>query len=333
MHETSTGIDWTDRGLIAPEERQALVGLAAVPGIGSKTVEKLLWWRRFADSSLVDIWQADAKLWERCGLSSKQQAALRRFREERTLEEWWQQWEAQAHILTLADAEYPAQLRELHRPPVGVFVLKRSWQVEESEALESTAQQLLPDLDAYLGALPVAVVGTRSMTEYGRKVTEHLTRSLVMEGASSVVSGFMYGVDTAAHRAAVRFGARSVGVLGFGFDQLEKSVPHGWLEEFIDKGGVLISEYPPETPAIGGRFVARNRIVAALSQAVLVTEAPKRSGSHITARFGLEQGKVVGAVPGPITSQCSEGTTWLLQQGAVPVATGQDLLTEMVPLY
>ncbi len=272
------------------------------------------------DISLEAIWKGSNKLLDECGFTSVQIQSFDRVRE-RDYDCYWEDWHARYQVLSILDESYPMQLREVYRPPVGMFIHSKN------------SGEAVFNLSAWIGTRPIAVVGTRSMTGYGRRSTEYLVADLVRDGASSIISGFMYGVDTTAHRAAIASGGRTLGVLGYGFDELSSSVPSGWLKQFLDAGGVLLSEYPPDTPAVAGRFVARNRIVAGLSAATLVVEAGERSGSHITAKLALENGRTVGAVPGPISNQFSEGTKHLINQGAVLVSRGLDLLNGELPLY
>ena len=173
----------------------------------------------------------------------------------------------------------------------------------------------------------VAIVGTRKVTAYGRQVTEELAAGLARAGVV-VVSGLARGVDSLAHQATLDAGGETVAVLGTGVDIIYPLGNRSLYETMVARGG-LVSEFPPGFPPLPGNFPARNRIIAGLSRLVVVTEAAQKSGSLITARLAADQGKDVLAVPGPITSDLSQGTSYLLKQGA-KLATGtDDILSEL----
>lgn len=175
----------------------------------------------------------------------------------------------------------------------------------------------------------VGVVGSRRMTDYGRRVVAKLVPSLVGAGVT-VVSGFMYGVDQEAHRACLASGGRTIAVLGWGIDWEVVNLDKKLYREILDNRGLIVSEYEERLEAQKWMFVERNRIVAGLSSAVLVVEGAMGSGSLVTARLARKMGRKMLAVPGPITSRVSEGTNWLIKKGlAVPVISGEDLLSEL----
>jgi len=159
----------------------------------------------------------------------------------------------------------------------------------------------------------IAVVGSRRMTEYGRRVIEKIVPQLVQDGYT-IVSGFMYGVDQAAHKAAVDCGGKTIAVLGWGINIPLESEDQKLADAIIKSGGLLVSEWEDQKGALW-TFPARNKIVAGLSQEIIVVEAAIKSGSLITAELGLKMGKKVWAVPGPITSRVSEGTNMLIAEG------------------
>lgn len=175
----------------------------------------------------------------------------------------------------------------------------------------------------------IAIVGTRYVTAYGRKVTEKFTKELV-EAGFVIVSGFMYGVDAVAHETAVDCGGKTIAVLGYGLEAPYYPVSHARLaQKLLANGSCLVSEFEPNVTAIPGNFPRRNRIVSGLSLGVLVTEAGTKSGSLITARLAVEQGREVFAVPGPIDSPYSEGTKELVNLGAKLVTTIRDIVDEL----
>ena len=158
-----------------------------------------------------------------------------------------------------------------------------------------------------------AVVGSRRMTQYGQRVVEKLVPVLVHEGWT-IVSGFMYGVDQAAHKTCIDCGGRTIAVLGWGMDERLETSDQRLADEIIKSGGLLISEWKNQKGTLW-TFPARNKIVAAISGMICVVEAASRSGALITAEMGRQLGKEIWAVPGPITSSVSVGTNRLIASG------------------
>jgi DNA processing protein len=156
----------------------------------------------------------------------------------------------------------------------------------------------------------VAVIGSRKMTSYGLQVVEKLVPRLVQDGWT-IVSGFMYGVDQAAHRICVECGGKTIAVLGWGIKIPMESNDEKMANEIIKGGGVVVSEWEEQKGALW-TFPQRNRIVAGLSSEIYVVEAAQRSGALITAELGIKMGKKIWAVPGPITSRVSAGTNKLI---------------------
>jgi len=175
----------------------------------------------------------------------------------------------------------------------------------------------------------VAIIGTRRPTLYGREVTHTLATDLARNGVV-VVSGLAAGIDTAAHTAALEAGGITIAVLAQGLHSIYPASNRG-LAERITKNGALITEYEMGEEAFKSHFLARNRIVSGLADAVIVTEAADRSGTFSTVAHALEQNKEVFAVPGPITSLLSAGPNRLLQQGAHVVLTADDVLNVIAP--
>lgn len=166
----------------------------------------------------------------------------------------------------------------------------------------------------------VAVVGSRRMTEYGRRVIEKLVPQLVFE-KKTVVSGFMYGTDQYAHQTTINNGGKTIAVLGWGINKKMEDYDKKLAEEIISSGGLLISEWEEQEGALW-TFPARNRIVAALSDEVFVIEAAAKSGSLITAGMAAKLKRKIWAVPGPITSKTSVGTNNLIAIGQAKMWTG-----------
>lgn len=186
------------------------------------------------------------------------------------------------------------------------------------------------------GSLPsdritsVAIVGSRKPTAYGREVTYNLSYELAKRGLI-IISGLAYGVDAIAHQAAIDAGSRTIAVLASGVDQIYPKAHHQLARRIVENGGAIISEYEPGVTARDFQFLARNRIVSGLSDAVIVTEAARRSGTLSTVRHALEQGREVFAVPGNITSPLSSGCNAVIKQGAHPLTTYEDVLEVIAP--
>jgi len=174
----------------------------------------------------------------------------------------------------------------------------------------------------------IAVVGTRKMTGYGRAVCEQIVKSLVNFNLT-IISGLAKGIDATAHKTAVLEGGQTIAVLGGGLNEIYPPENRGLADQIINGHGAVISEFPPDYPSIPGNFPARNRIISGLSLATLVVEAAEDSGSLITARLALEQGRDVFAIPGPITSSLSKGPINLIKEGARPIAEPGEILEEL----
>jgi len=202
------------------------------------------------------------------------------------------------------DDGYPARLRSIHDPPIGLFI-------RGAASLE------------LLDRPSVAIVGARACSPYGSEVGTTFARRLAGAGVV-VVSGLARGVDAAAHRGALAAGV-TVAVLGCGIDR-DYPIAHASLAAEIEANGLIVSEYPPGVEPAPWRFPARNRIVAGLADATVVVEARARSGALITADFALEEGREVLAVPGEITSHLSAGSNALLRLGATPATDASDVL-------
>ena len=187
-----------------------------------------------------------------------------------------------------------------------------------------------------IGSLPtsrppvVAIVGTRKPTPYGKEVTFKLAYKLAQKGVV-IVSGLALGVDAIAHKAALEAGGVTIAILANGLDTVYPATNYKLAQEIVKSGGALISEYPQGTQAFPSNFLARNRIVSGLADAVVVTEAASRSGTLATVAHALEQNREVFVVPGNITSPMSAGPNRLLQQGAHPAIDADDILQVIAP--
>lgn len=194
----------------------------------------------------------------------------------------------------------------------------------------------LPPKTLYLrGTLPsyrlgIAIIGTRKPTTYGRQVTTELSERLAERGAV-IISGLAYGVDGLAHQGALRVGGLTIAVMAAGLDTIYPKTHDHMARQIVDEGGALLSEYPAGTPPLQYRFLERNRLVSALSDILIVTEAGLRSGTMHTVSAALEQGKDVYVVPGPITSPMSAGCNALIAQGATPIITIDSFIEQLFP--
>lgn len=214
-------------------------------------------------------------------------------------------------LMTFADAKYPARLRSLHDAPVALYY-----------------QGVLPDWDH----MPViGIVGTRQATSYGCELAASMSSQIAACGGM-VVSGGAKGIDTVALESALAAGGPVVAVLAGGLDRPypASNIP---LFRKICATGCLLSEYPPGTASNGWHFPIRNRIIAGISNGLLVVEAPAKSGALISARHALEQGRDVFSVPGSVTAPTCAGTNALLQEGARAVLSGWDVMKEYEMLY
>lgn len=181
------------------------------------------------------------------------------------------------------------------------------------------------------GLPTLAIVGSRKPTRYGMEVTEKIIRELAANTELCIISGLAVGIDTIAHKTALAYGMKTVGVLGSGTDRPSFFPLENWglSEKIIASGGAVISEYSEGTPAMAHRFPERNRIIAGLSLGVVVIEAKERSGALITARLALEENREVFAVPGSIFSLYSTGPNRLIQRGAKLITSAEDILDEL----
>lgn len=212
------------------------------------------------------------------------------------------------HILTFDDPCYPDSLRTIESPPYVLY--------------------LRGELMNWDRLLTIGIVGTRSCTEYGIRVTGKIAAGLAERGVT-VAGGMARGIDSVAARAALDAGNKVVAVLGCGADIVYPQENAALMNRIIENGAVL-TEYPPGYPVRANNFPWRNRIISGLARGILVTEAPKKSGALITANYALEQGRDVFAVPGSIEKPTCAGTNALLSKCAKAVTCAEDILEEYV---
>ena len=285
---------------------QSWLALSLVPGMGPVTCNKLV--AHFGSPEKV-LAASSPNLTAVASLRKESLAALsgegRQHLEELANKEIERAAEKNIAIIPCDDPLYPALLKNIHDPPVVLYVLGA------------------PELLTCRG---VGIVGSRAATHYGKDIAQQMAGSLSRQGFT-IISGLALGIDTAAHNGALAAEGKTIAVLGCGLDIVYPPSNHN-LYKRIASAGAVVSEYPLGTKPDSFRFPARNRIISGLSLGIVVVEAANRSGSLITASHALEQGREVFAVPGRIDSVKSAGTHTLLQQGAKLVHSINDIVEE-----
>src|SRR2546423_13549696 len=282
------------------------IALNMTPGVGPRVAARLL--ERFGAAEAV-FGALRAELEELGRRPETLESIVLRDRHAAAEEELTRVRELGADVLVLDDGTYPALLREIDDPPITLYV-KGEWQT-------------------CLDAPCVALVGSRRCSTYGQNTATMLARELASRGVT-IISGLARGIDAAAHRGALEAGGRTVAVLGTGVDEVYPRDHKKLAAEILDKGGALVSQFPLATPPLPENFPYRNRIISGLSLGTVLIEAAENSGSLITARLALEQGREVFAVPGNITSRNSFGTNYLIKAaGAKLVQQWQDVAAEL----
>lgn len=281
------------------------LALLRTPGVGSKTFLKCLDYcppeQLFAESR-------DTLL--KLGLRDKSIDAIKN-PEWRIIDQdllWLEQ--PDNHVLLFTDSDYPAQLKEIPDPPPVLFARG--------------------DIDL-IHFPQIAIVGSRNPSTSGKQIASDFASSLTTAGFT-ITSGLALGIDAAGHRGALAAAGQTIAVTGTGLDRVYPAA-HKELATEIVSHGVLISEFPPGTPAKANHFPRRNRIISGLCMGLLVVEAAKQSGSLITARMALEQNREVFAIPGSIHNPLARGCNALIREGAKLVETTQDILDELEHLF
>jgi len=283
------------------------IALKSIAGVGNITFPALV--NKFG--SLPAIFAAPvSKLSEILGISKNIATAITGFND-------WGKVKAELELLdkneikiiTYQDELYPAKLMNIYdRPP---FLYVRGNLNKDD--------------------INIAVVGSRLASTYGKYTTEKISRELALKGLT-IVSGMARGIDSTAHRGALTAHGRTIAVLGSGLDVIYPPENKKLFAEIIENGAV-ISEFPLGTPPRSANFPTRNRIISGMSYGVVIVEAGEKSGSLITARLALEQGREVFAVPGSIDSAGSRGTNKLIKQGAKLIENTDDILEEIFPQF
>jgi DNA processing protein len=279
------------------------LALRMVPGLGTRRIGLLLERLRTPQA----IFRASASELESAGLTGAvAQSVASGCSFEDAAGQQQKAREAGAELITLGDARYPEALRGIFDPPPILFARGRT---------------------ELLSSICIGVVGTRRPTPYGVAAAEKLSGDLARAGVS-IVSGMARGIDTAAHRAVLAAEGNTVAVLGCGVDVVYPSENRKLAAELAVKG-LIVSEFPMEATAFPQNFPIRNRIISGLSCGILVIEGAQYSGSAITARLAIDQGREVFAVPGNITSKMSWGPNLLIKQGAKLIQDWNDVVVDL----
>ena len=212
--------------------------------------------------------------------------------------------------ISIFDKEYPENLKCIYDPPMKLYV--------------AGDYKLLNEFK-------IAIIGCRNFTEYGRKSATKFASELAQKN-TIIVSGLARGIDSFAHNACINSGGKTIAVIGSGLDVIYPKENMWLYKKIIDTGGAIVSEYPLGTKPLKYHFPARNRIISAISDGVLVVEAKEKSGTLITVDFALEQGKNVFVIPGNINSENSKGTNNLIKEGAKLVENIGDIFEEYQPI-
>ncbi len=223
----------------------------------------------------------------------------------------WSQQQSNRMIITPAETDYPSRLKEISDPPLILFV--------EGQASILTATQL-------------AMVGSRKVSVYGERNSREFAASLAKAGLV-ITSGMALGVDAASHNGVLSVNGLTIAVAGTGLNTVYPTSHKKLAADILTKGGAIISEFPLAAPPLPHHFPRRNRIISGLSVGVLVVEAALRSGSLVTARHAIEQGRDVYAIPGQIQNPLAQGCHALIRQGAKLVERPGDILEEIIPHY
>ncbi|MCJ7793166.1 MAG: DNA-processing protein DprA [Candidatus Marinimicrobia bacterium] len=286
------------------DEKIHWLAFSAFKGIGPKRFALL----RDYFGTAKKAWEAGEKELLAIGLGSRLTAELVEFRQKfNPSSSFLRLREKEIDCYFLDDNRYPESLKKIDNPPFVLYV----------------NGSITPQDD-----LAIAVVGTRRMTGYGGQVTESLVTELVGAGLT-IVSGLARGIDSMAHRTALKAGGRTIGVLASGLDIIYPPENASLVKEIINGHGAVISEFPLGSQPMPGSFPARNRIISGLALGTVVVEAPERSGALITARLAGEQGREVFAIPGPVTSPNAAGPSHLIKMGAKLVFKVEDILEEL----
>lgn len=284
------------------KEKEYLYWLFQLPFVGSITMKRL--WEKYGSFEAVFNIEGSALEKEKL-IPKKQGICFDSYKKklDTILEEYYHLEKRGIGFVSILEDEYPKRLRLIENPPIGLYV-----------------KGCLPEENRPT----VAIIGARSCSQYGRQVAEYMG-SRLSRGGIQVISGLALGIDGAGHRGALREERPTYGVLGCGVNVCYPREHYSLYEKMVEKGGVLSECRLGEAP-MAYHFPMRNRIISGLSDVILVVEAKERSGSLITVEMGLEQGKEIYAVPGPVTEQLSKGCNRLIKAGANIITEPEDIL-------
>ncbi len=286
------------------ESSEAWIRLLHLPGIGAVQQNQLL--DRFGSPEAIFSEAAQSDLNDRTKEAIRGADPQRQQRIDESLN-WLDRPEAM--LITRDSSTYPQQLRQFHNAPPMFFAIGNS---------------------SLLNSTQIAMVGSRNPSRSGFDTASEFARYFATLGIT-VTSGLALGIDTASHEGAITGEGATIAVLGTGPDRVYPASNRDLAHQIVEKGGLLMSEFPPKTQPIAGNFPKRNRIISGLSLGTLVVEAALKSGSLITARLAAEQGREVFAIPGSIHNPLARGCHQLIRDGAKLVETAADVLEELAP--
>ncbi len=293
--------------VLSLDELSYWIAFSRVLGIGPIRFKMLL---DFFHEDVAAAWQANSTALAAAGLDQK---TIDKFLKQRATITPQQELEKldrlRIRVITWKDTAYPPLLRKIEYAPPVLYVCGT-----------------LTDDDRHYA---FGIVGTRKMSAYGRQVTERFASELA-KGQVTIVSGLALGVDTVAHTSALDAGGRTIAVMASGLDTIYPPANYNLAKRIVESGqGALLTAFPLGVKPESGNFPARNHLISGLSLGILVTEAPPKSGALITADSALNQGRDVFAVPGGIFSPGGAGVNKLIQDGAHPVTSVNDILTNL----
>jgi len=288
------------------KEWAAFLRLHSTPGVGPQKLRILV---NYCGSARAVLQKSKRVLMSIRGIDEKTAISILEYDSSDFVEQQLRRMTAcSTSLMTIWDDDYPQALKQIYDPPPMLFV----------------RGTLLPQ-----DRFAVGIVGMRQPSVYGKLVTQQIASKL-LERKLNIISGLAYGIDTIAHETAVKLAGRTIAVLGSGVDNIYPPENRALAQKIIDRGAV-ISEFPMATEPDRGNFPRRNRIISGMSLGIVVVEAGEKSGALLTADFAVEQNREVFAVPGNINSPRSIGPNSLIKQGATPVTSPEDILTELAP--
>lgn len=280
-----------------------LIAIAQSTIIGFTLWQKLM--ANFKTSQ--GIWQANIKDLMQAGLNQNIAQKFSSYKKQTEPDQLISQLSnLKIKTITIEDKFYPKLLKEIYSPPLVIYYYGNLSQPK----------------------LPIAIVGSRKFSSYGKRVTEQLAGELAQAGFT-IVSGLALGVDAIAHQAALKNKGNTIAILGSGLGKIYPASNINLARQIVASGGTVMSEFAPTMPGLKQNFPQRNRIISGLSLATIVTQAAAKSGSLITAHFGLEQNREVFAVPADIYRHDSAGTNNLIKMGAKLITSTAEIVEEL----